>query len=42
MRKVLNVYKIIDSKAVQTPLASHMRLYSSQCPTIYKKKCEMV
>ena len=42
LKKVLITYRMIDSKPVQTPLASHLRLNSSQCPATNEEKLEMV
>ena len=42
LKKVLTTYGMIDSKPVQTLLAFHFRLNSSQCPATNEEKLEMV
>ncbi|KAA0043826.1 putative gag-pol polyprotein [Cucumis melo var. makuwa] len=39
--KLLEKYNMSDSKAVSTPLASHFRLSSSQCPVTKQERIEM-
>ena len=42
LKKVLTTYGMIESKPIQTPLASHFKLNSSQCPATDEEKLEMV
>lgn len=41
LTKVLDTYKILDSKHVQTPLAAHCRLNNLLCPKIEEEKLAM-
>ena len=34
MKKVLNIFNIVEVKLVSTPLASHFRLFKDQSPLI--------
>ncbi|KAH9670611.1 hypothetical protein KPL70_017043 [Citrus sinensis] len=41
IKKVLERFKMVDSKPVQTPLAAHFRLSCNQCPRTEDEKAKM-
>ena len=42
LKKVLTIFGMTDSKSVQTPLASHFRFNSSQCPSTDEENEEVM